>query len=366
MILASPQKQTAGAVKGRLATSLLIGTAGLCLLASLFLPIWRITLDAPQYPEGMGMRIWARTITGENPHDLDIINQLNHYIGMKKIVPESIPELRIIAPIIGAFGVLCLLAAFRPRAWSIALLLAGLSAAGALGMYDFWRWEYDYGHNLDPKAAIRIPGMSYQPPLIGTAKLLNFTSTSWPAAGGYLLFAAGGLLAAALLIAWRPWEYLRPAAPGAGGSRPGRAALSSLAFLAAASLAATGCVGSGPSPIDWGIDACHHCKMALVQKGFAAQRINAKGKAFKFDAIECLLADLKDRPSAAGETFYVSDLSRPDSPLLPAAEAVYLKGGSIRSPMGGALAGFALPDSAQVFQNQVGGTVKSWSEFTAR
>lgn len=352
MIITAPQTKTAGAVKSRLAPSLLIGTAGLCLLASLFLPIWRITLDAPQYPEGMGMQIWARTITGENPNDLDIINQLNHYIGMKKIVPESIPELRIIAPVIGVFGILCLLAAFRPRAWSVAILLVGLSAAGAFGLYDFWRWEYDYGHNLDPRAAIRIPGMSYQPPLIGTAKLLNFTSTSWPAAGGYLLFAAGGLLAVSLLLLWRPWEK--------------RAGFAGAAALAAAALAATGCLQGGPIPIEWGIDACHHCKMALIQKGFAAQRINAKGKAYKFDAIECLLDDLRARPAGAGEAFYVSDLSRPESMLLPASEAIYLKGGSIRSPMGGALAGFTLPDSAQVFQNRLGGTVKTWSEFLAR
>lgn len=349
MILVSPRMKAVGALNWRLAASLLIGTAGLCLLASILLPIWRITLDAPQYPEGMGMQIWARTITGENTHDLEIINQLNHYIGMKPIVPESIPELRYIAPIIGAFGLLCLLAALRPRAWSTALLLLGLSAAGALGIYDFWRWEFDYGHNLDPRAAIRIPGMSYQPPLVGTAKLLNFTSTSWPASGGYLLFASGGLLAVALLLLWRPWE-----------KRPG------LASLSAAALLASGCMEGGPSPIEWGFDACHHCKMALVQKGFAAQRLNAKGKAYKFDSIECLLEDMTVRQVAEGDGFYVSDWSRPEAPLLPAQEAVYLKGGSLRSPMGGSLAGFAFTDSARTFQDQLGGAIMTWSDFHRR
>ena len=74
----------------------------------------------------------------------------------------------------------------------IGLLLGGLLVAGfgrrrllyayvgvflavaIAGLYDFWRWEYDYGHDLDPTAAIRIPGMSYQPPLIGGKQLLNF------------------------------------------------------------------------------------------------------------------------------------------------------------------------------------------------
>ncbi len=353
-----------GAVKTGWTVPLLTGLAGICLLASLFLPLWHITLDAPQYPEGMGMYIWARSLTGQNPNDLDIINQLNHYIGMRPIVPEAIPELRIIAPLIGAFGILCLAAAFRPRIWILALLLLGLGGAGALGMYDFWRWEYDYGHNLDPRAAIRIPGMSYQPPLIGTAKLLNFTSTSWPAAGGWLLFAAGGLLALALLLAWRTSRRSRGAGEplwrGFGGGPVGYSILALCATLA------SGCGRSGPGPIDWGMDACHHCKMALVQKGFAAQRLNAKGKVLRFDSIECLLADLKDRPGVSEERYYVSDLSRPEASLLPAEEAAFLSGSRIASPMGGNLAGFASPDSALKYREQAGGDLVAWGELLAR
>ncbi len=43
----------------------------------------------------------------------------------------------------------------------------------AVGLYDFYMWEYDYGHNLNPHAAIKIPGMAYQPPLIGSKMLLT-------------------------------------------------------------------------------------------------------------------------------------------------------------------------------------------------
>ena len=56
-----------------------------------------------------------------------------------------------------------------------------------VGLYDYYIWGYDYGHDLNPQAAIKVPGMSYQPPLIGSKKLLNFTSTSWPAAGGFVI-----------------------------------------------------------------------------------------------------------------------------------------------------------------------------------
>jgi len=68
-----------------------------------------------------------------------------------------------------------------------------MAILGTMGMYDFYLWEYDYGHNLDPHAAIQFTDaegnpMAYQPPLIGNKMLLNFMARSWPATGAYLLF----------------------------------------------------------------------------------------------------------------------------------------------------------------------------------
>lgn len=57
-------------------------------------------------------------------------------------------------------------------------LLMGL--LGILGIYDFYLWEYDYGHNLSPTAPIKVPGMAYQPPLFGEKYLLNFLAKSYP------------------------------------------------------------------------------------------------------------------------------------------------------------------------------------------
>jgi copper chaperone NosL len=304
------------------------------------------------------MLIWPATITGEHPHDLDIINELNHYIGMQKIIPESIPELHYIKPIIIAFGILSLLAAFRPRILITALLLGGLSGAGAAGMIDFWFWEYDYGHNLNPMAAIKVPGMSYQPPLIGEAKLLNFLSCSWPALGGYLLFAAGGLMALSLAVL-----VARKLGWPASLRSKRKLAGSVLSAMALMSLGLSGCGQNGPLPIAWGEDVCHFCKMTLVQKGFAAQRINAKGKAYKFDSIECLLEDLKMRPATANELIFVSDWSRPEAGFLEARSAVFLKAASIASPMGSGLAGFAAKDSALAFRNRMGGEIMEWERL---
>ena len=70
-------------------------------------------------------------------------------------------------------------------------------------MYEFWKWSYDYGHNLAPDAPIKVPGMAYQPPLIGHKQLLNFTATSWPDLGAILAGLAFLVGAVALWLAWR-------------------------------------------------------------------------------------------------------------------------------------------------------------------
>ncbi|HSR15952.1 MAG TPA: hypothetical protein VLL51_09380, partial [Gemmatimonadales bacterium] len=143
----------------RVSTRIGLVIAALLLAVSYVRPLWHIGLIAPQYPEGLGMYIWSSQITGEKPHDLESINGLNHYIGMKEIVPESIPELRYMPALIGGLIGLGLITAAAGRR---ALLYAwtGLFSLLALaGLADFWKWGYDYGHNLDPTAAIRIPGM---------------------------------------------------------------------------------------------------------------------------------------------------------------------------------------------------------------
>jgi hypothetical protein len=180
-------------------TRLLLAAASLSLALVYLLPLWHIGLQAPQYPEGLGLYIGINKIVGEKPQDLNSINNLNHYIGMKRIIPEAIPELRFMPLFVGGLIGLGLLAAMSGKR-GLLYGWVGLFVAGALaGLADFYRWGYDYGHNLDPEAIIKITGMSYQPPLIGNKQLLNFHATSWPASGGWILVAAV-LLGLALVL----------------------------------------------------------------------------------------------------------------------------------------------------------------------
>ncbi len=168
-------------------SALLIALSSILMLASLFTPLWNIDLEAPQYPEGLSMQIWLAKLTG----DVSTISGLNHYIGMKAISVEMFPEFSYMKYIVIAIIVSGLIVALARKKWLFAIWFIAFLAIAALGVYDFWTWEYDYGHNLNPRAAIKVPGMSYQPPLIGCTELLNFYACSFPAAGG-LIIASGG------------------------------------------------------------------------------------------------------------------------------------------------------------------------------
>lgn len=158
------------------------------------------------------MKIWINTITGEGPHDLRNINNLNHYIGMKEIHPESIPELRLMPIIVGVLAATGALSAVLGRRWMLYGWFGLLAVSAIAGLVDFWLWEYDYGHNLNPEAAIKIPGMSYQPPLFGSKMLLNFKAVSLPAFGGWLAIMSGLLAATAVLLEIRRARQAEPAA----------------------------------------------------------------------------------------------------------------------------------------------------------
>lgn len=169
---------------------LLMIVGALLLLALFFTPLWRITLQAPQYPEGITMYIWIHQITGETPNTLQNINILNHYVGMQFIEPDSIPELTYFPFIVVGMVLTGLFAGIKGSKKLILLWLVIVLLLGVAAVYDFYLWEYDYGHNLDPKAPIKVPGQSYQPPVFGSKMLLNFTASSYPYWGGLALFTS--------------------------------------------------------------------------------------------------------------------------------------------------------------------------------
>jgi copper chaperone NosL len=170
-------------------SSLVIVFSSLAMIASFYLPLWEVNLEAPQYPEGLVMQIWLNHLSG----DVNIISGLNHYIGMKHIDESMFPEFQYMGKIIIGFIISGVFVGLMRKKWLLTVWFVAFLAVAALGIYDFWSWEYDYGHNLSPTAAIKIPGMSYQPPLIGSKQLLNFNASSYPSFGGLIIMIAGTL-----------------------------------------------------------------------------------------------------------------------------------------------------------------------------
>src|ERR1041385_395699 len=119
---------------------------GLLLVTVLFLPMWRIELTAPQYPEGLTLKIFPGKLGG----DVAIVNGLNHYIGMKTLHAEDFLEFTILPYLILTFALLSVVIALLNRKSLLYLFTAIFLAFAGLAMADFWRWEYEYGHTLDP------------------------------------------------------------------------------------------------------------------------------------------------------------------------------------------------------------------------
>ncbi len=177
-------------------TRIVIIAASLAMLSALYVPLWQILMWAPQYPEGLEMKIWIDDISG----DVKIISALNHYIGMKHIEVSMFPEFGYMKYIVMALVGFGLLTALVNRRWILVALVVLITATGIAALVDFYLWGYDYGHNLDPTAPIVVPGMAYQPPLIGTKQLLNFTAFSGPDIGGWIFLAIGLALYAVLAL----------------------------------------------------------------------------------------------------------------------------------------------------------------------
>lgn len=191
----SPAQLFGGQLSGT--SRILIAVAAVLLIPSAFLPVWKITLVAPQYPQGLTLSIHPHKVAGE----IQEVNILNHYIGMKEIEQHEFPEFRFIPFLILRFLALAVLAAMVARLEIAALGWIDFLIFGLVMLVDFQHWLHDYGHNLSPGAPIRMD--PFTPRFIGTTQVANFTVQSWPAAGAIMMALAGLLGPIALIVEWR-------------------------------------------------------------------------------------------------------------------------------------------------------------------
>ncbi len=120
-----------------------------------------------------------------------------------------------------------------------------------------------------------------------------------------------------------------------------------------------------PKKINFGTDACHFCKMTIVDTQHAAQFVTTKGKAYKFDAIECMVNQLKVWDGPEIKLTLVSDYSN-QTELIDAKNATYLISESIPSPMGAFLSSFEMRENAERIKSESGGEILTWKQLQSK
>jgi len=185
-------RQTRAAVtmppRDRVWATCALAAAGLVAFAA-FLPLWQMTLNAPQYPQGLHLVAYGTAMEG----DLREINALNHYVGVKPIEPDAVRELKLFPYAIGALVLIVAASAFiAHRRWLRALIVLSVWAVPIGMLADMQWWLYRYGHDLDETAALRLE--PFTPKVVGTTEVMNFHTDTMVDIGFWLMTAAALLV----------------------------------------------------------------------------------------------------------------------------------------------------------------------------
>jgi copper chaperone NosL len=335
---------------------LLLALAALVMLPAFLYPLWSIRLVAPQYRDGLGMHIYVHDVRGHDRHDLQNINILNHYIGMQPIEPEEIPELDIMPVVLGALVGTGLLVALVGKPWLMAGWFVLFLGAGAAGMVDFYLWNIDYGHNLSPDAPIRIPDMTYSPPIIGTAQILNIRASSYPHLGALFLALSALLAGWGVFRSFRrrerggnPGEAGDPTPEGtgteAGPARTSQSPASVASLLLLVPMVLAGCSGEAPPPgagfpgegemdrIVYGESQDPYCGETVETIRWGGELRTVDGDQLRFRSVECLAAFLLEERIPTTEVAEVKVVDFPHGwKLIDAQEAHFLHTPNLSSP----------------------------------
>lgn len=343
----------------------LTALAALLLILTLLVPVWSIRLTAPQYPDGMGMYIHMHGIVGHDINDIQNINILNHYIGMREITQHAIPDFKYIPYIAVVLSIIGFGSAALGRRWMMTSWLILFILLGIVGMVDFYRWTIEYGHNLDPTAPIKVPGMTYTPPMLGVKTLLNITAKAYPHVGGYLLFAAIGLSGWAVVGSYRnPEAHSRKAMKTTSASV--------VAIIMVFMVAGFGCnkqdyeVPKG-SLVDYdqhmvyGESEDPYCGSLVEKTRWGGEIHLSNGDRLQFKSTECLVAWLLTENPTDVSRIFVVDFPGTTG-LIEATSATYLHTPNLKSPSGIGLMAISTERMQFNLQSVYSGQLIDWEE----
>ena len=186
--------------------NVLLGIAAILLLASMFLPYWKMTLNAPQYPGGLSVEVYVNRLTG----DVSEIDGLNHYIGMRPLGEAAQLERAISMVAVGILVLLTLAAIFVHSPWALLLALPAILWP-FIFIADMYFWMRHFGLNLDPTAPLSSSIEPFVPPILGSGMVGQFETIASFQIGLWMAFLAVVLILAGLYYQRRVYKPLTDA-----------------------------------------------------------------------------------------------------------------------------------------------------------
>lgn len=169
--------------------TIVLSAAAVLLFISIFFPYWKITLFAPQYPQGLAASMYVNRLTG----DVQEIDGLNHYIGMKPLGEAALLERTLSVFIIIGIALLIAGAAYVHSPFALFLCLPAVFYP-VFFLGDLYFWMRSFGMNLDKRAPLSGAIKPFVPPLLGEGKIAQFSTTATWETGLYLSIAASVLI----------------------------------------------------------------------------------------------------------------------------------------------------------------------------
>ena len=183
--------------------TLILGFAALLLLISIFLPYWELTLMAPQYPQGLKMETYVNRVAG----DVDEIDGLNHYIGMRSLKEAAELERSLSIIMIAALVLLVIGSIYTHSPFALFFTVPAILYP-LLFLGDLYFWMHDFGMHLDPHAPLSNAVKPFVPPLLGEGFVGQFkTVASWHV-GLFMSFAASVLIIVGLFYHRKAYKPL--------------------------------------------------------------------------------------------------------------------------------------------------------------
>jgi hypothetical protein len=182
---------------------ILLGAATLLILLSMLFPYWNMTLLAPQYPGGLHVQVYVNRMTG----DVNEIDGLNHYIGMRPLAEAAALERSASMAMIALLGLLVLGAIFVHSKWALLLVLPAILMP-FIFLADMYYWLRDFGMNLDPTAALSSSIEPFVPPILGSGFVGQFETVASLSTGWYMAFLGSVLIVVALYYQRKAYKPL--------------------------------------------------------------------------------------------------------------------------------------------------------------